>query len=74
MNIEEQVLNNASTGNRDIYTNKQACDLLDVSARTLWRERRARRISFRRVGGSIRYTATDLAEYLERCKQSAIAA
>lgn len=55
---------------RKIYTNKEASEILRVSTVTLWRERRARRITYRIIGSKIVYLAADLEEYLERNKRS----
>ena len=58
---------------RDLLTEKEACQYLGIAPATLWRERKNLRISFRRIGGSIRYTPQDIQEYLDRNKQSAVA-
>lgn len=57
----------------ELFTEKQACEFLGISTITLWRARKARSINFRRLGGSIRYTAGDLEAYVERNLQAAIA-
>ena len=70
------MINDATTlsENIRIYSDKQAAELLGVSQQTLWRMRRAKEISFRRVYGQIRYTHDDILEYLERAKRQAVAA
>lgn len=60
-------------GQIEIFTDKEACSFLGVSAITLWRERKAGRLSYRRVGNGVRYTRGDLESYLESVKQSAFA-
>ena len=54
-----------------LYTDREACEYLHTAPVTLWRERKHKRISFRRLGGKIFYASEDLAEFLERNKQSA---
>lgn len=57
---------------QQIFTEREACKYLNISASTLWRERQARRISYHRLGGSIRYTLDDLRDYLARNRQPAV--
>jgi len=60
---------------RTLLTEKEAADHLRCSRTTLWRERKDGRISFRKVGGALRYHIDeDLNEYLKRCKRSAFTA
>ena len=47
-----------------VYTSKEASEFLCVSSVTLWRERRAGRIAYRRVSSKIVYTIEDLENYL----------
>ena len=54
-----------------IYTNAEASEFLRVSTITLWRLRKKRKITFRRVCGKIAYTLDDLNQYLESTKQEA---
>ena len=54
-----------------MLTDKEAGELLQVSRITLWRERKAGRLSYRRVSGQIRYTSDDLESYLKNIKQEA---
>ena len=56
----------------DIFTSKEACLLLKISPVTLWRERKAGRISFRRIASKVMFTRQDLELYLERNKQEAV--
>ena len=56
----------------DLFTNGEASEILRVSAVTLWRERKAGRIAFRRIGGKLIYALSDLQEYLERQKRPTI--
>lgn len=51
-----------------LYSEKEIAALLKVSPITLWRERKAGRLNFRRICGGIRYAESDLAEYVERSK------
>ena len=57
-----------------LMTEKEAAKKLSISVPTIRRERGRERISFRRVGGSIKYTEADLIEYLDNgrvpCKTS----
>jgi hypothetical protein len=56
---------------REIFTDKEAAAYLRISQVTLWRERKAGRISFRRVASKIIYLTEDLEAYLERNKRDA---
>jgi excisionase family DNA binding protein len=59
---------------KQIYTDKEACEYLRVSQVTLWRERKKGKIAFRRVGtGKLIYTREDLQNYLESQKRVAFA-
>jgi excisionase family DNA binding protein len=77
MNIEPQSLSirdhRPEIRERDLFTEKEACEYLGVSPVTLWRERKNLRISFSRIGGQIRYQRSDIQEYLDRNRQSAVA-
>jgi len=57
---------------KQIYTTKEASDYLRISPVTLWRERKAGRISFHRVASKIIYTKEDLLAYLETNRRSAL--
>lgn len=57
-----------------IMTANEVCDLLGISPITLWRERKAGRISFRRIASRVVFTSEDIAEYLDRNKTAACAA
>lgn len=46
---------------------KSAAAVLGISPCTLGRAVRAGRIAHRRIGGAIRFTEDDIAEYVERC-------
>ena len=47
---------------------RSAAAILDLSVCTLRRAVRAGRVPHRRVGGVIRFTEDDLAEYVESCR------
>ena len=53
----------------EILTDKEAAEFLRMSQVTLWRERKAGLISFRRCSGKLGYTRKDLMDYLERAKR-----
>lgn len=53
------------------FTDREAAAFLRISQVTLWRERRAGRISFRRVASKILYTQSDLENYLNNNKREA---
>lgn len=55
-----------------VFTDREAADFLRMSQVKLWRERKAGRISFRRLGGQLAYTRDDLEAYLDRCLHSAV--
>lgn len=54
-----------------IYTDKEASEYLRISQVTLWRERKAGKITFRRVASKIIYLQEDLENYLNRNKREA---
>lgn len=56
-----------------IMTTNEVCELLGISLITLWRERKAGRISFRRIASRVVFTSQDIEEYLDRNKTSASA-
>jgi lipopolysaccharide export LptBFGC system permease protein LptF len=53
------------------FTDREAASFLRISQVTLWRERKAGRISFRRVASKILYTREDLESYLNGNKREA---
>jgi excisionase family DNA binding protein len=55
----------------DILTSKEVCELLKISPVTLWRERRAGRITYRKVSSKVIFLRDDVLEYLERVMQPA---
>jgi hypothetical protein len=59
---------------KQIFTDKEASDFLRISQVTLWRERRAGKITFRRVASKIVYLREDLEAYLNWNKREAFAA
>lgn len=56
-----------------IYTNKEASEYLRISEITLWRERKAGKISFRRVASKVVFLQEDLEKYLDQNKREAFA-
>lgn len=66
-------MNNEGNNGKELYTNKEASDFLRVSPITLWRERKAGKIAFRRVASKIVFTREDLDTYLEANKREATA-
>ncbi len=56
---------------RQNFTDKEASDFLRISQVTLWRLRKAGKISFRRAASKIIYTQADLESYLESTKRNA---
>lgn len=62
---------NAAVTDRQLFTDREACDFLRVSAVTLWRLRKGGKITFRRVASKIVYLREDLESYLERNKRAA---
>ena len=57
-----------------LFTEKEAAEMLDFSLAKIRRVRGSREITFRKLGGSIKYTQADLNEYLDNgrvpCKTS----
>ncbi len=49
-----------------LYTTETLAELLQVSPRTIRRERKEGRLPFVRVRGQIRYRESDVRQYLER--------
>jgi lipopolysaccharide export LptBFGC system permease protein LptF len=60
---------NEAIKQREIFTDKEASDYLRISQVTLWRERKAGKITFRRAASKIIYTREDLLNYLEQNKR-----
>ncbi len=56
---------------RQIYTEKEASIHLRLSKITLWRLRKAGKISFHRAASKIIYTQADIDSYLESTKRNA---
>lgn len=52
-----------------LLTEHEAADRLKVCARTLRKERQAGRLPFVRIGRSIRYAESDLAQFIERSRE-----
>lgn len=52
-----------------LFTEEEAARQLTVSKATLGRLRRGGRIAFRRIGEQVRYTQSDISEYIETCLQ-----
>ncbi len=61
---------NETIRERELFTDKEAAEYLRISQVTLWRERKAGKISFRRAASKIIYTHDDLLDYLERNKRN----
>jgi excisionase family DNA binding protein len=57
-----------------MITEKEACDLLNVSRTTLWRFRKAGKVRFYKVGSKLGYSAEQLREFLKSCEQGDLAA
>lgn len=55
----------------EVLTSKEVCELLKISAVTLWRERRAGRITYRRVSSKIIFLRSDVIAYLDQNIQPA---
>ncbi len=73
---DRELLNNKNETikERELFTSREASIILRVSTITLWRERKAGRLSFHRAASKIIYTRQDLDSYLERNKREAFAA
>ncbi len=55
----------------ELLTDREAAEYLRISQITLWRERKAGRIAFRRASSKLIYTRADLEDYLQRNKREA---
>ncbi len=69
ISAERELLNKKN----DLLTDKEAAKYLRISQITLWRERKAGRIAFRRASSKLIYKREDLENYLERNKREAFA-
>jgi len=56
---------------KQIYTDREAAEYLRIGQTTLWRLRKAGKISFRRAASKIIYTQSDLENYLTSTKRTA---
>lgn len=56
---------------QQLFTQRETCLRLRISQVTLWRLRKAGKISFHRVASKIIYTQADLDSYLESTKRDA---
>ena len=56
-----------------LYTTKETCATLKISSITLWRLRKAGKITFRLVASKIVYLREDLENYLEQNKRGGFA-
>jgi len=57
------------TNNTQLYTEKQADDLLSLSIKNLYILRKEGKIHYHQVGINIRYSLGDILEYEERCRK-----
>ncbi len=64
---------NEAIDHRQIYTDREAARYLRIGQTTLWRLRKAGKISFRRASSKIIYTQNDLENYLDSTKRDAFA-
>ena len=62
---------NQESDRRQIYTDKEAAVYLRISQITLWRLRKAGKISFHRAASKLIYTQADLDNYLQSTKRDA---
>jgi excisionase family DNA binding protein len=53
-----------------LYTEQEAATALQMSPDTLQRHRRRGTIPFRQIGNRIRYTESDITEFLDRCREN----
>lgn len=56
-----------------LFTDKEASEMLRISKVTLWRIRKKGKIEFRRIGEKVFYTKQDIDNYLENQKRAAYA-
>lgn len=70
--IENTVSAQVAPAIKEIYTTEEACEILHMSHMTLWRERKAGRIAYRRCAGKILFTSDDILQYLESLKRPAV--
>ena len=71
-NDQEFLLNkNEKIERQRIFTDREASEYLRISQVTLWRLRKAGKISFRRAASKIIYMQEDLEDYLQSTKRVA---
>lgn len=72
---DRELLNRKNEMNkeRQLFTTSEAAKFLRISTITLWRERKAGRISFHRISSKILYKKEDLENYLARNRREAFA-
>jgi hypothetical protein len=73
LNSDRNLLEIKEAKIQKLFTEREASDYLRVSTVTLWRERKAGKITFRRVASKIIYLQEDLDVYLEKNKREAFA-
>jgi len=69
----KMVVNTIIEQREELKTDRELCEIFGIKPVTSWRWRKERRISYRRIGGKIRYTLADINEFIERSKQAAVA-
>lgn len=66
---DSSTIENKIEFDREVFTTGEAAKFLRTSTVTLWRERKAGKISFRRVASKIVYLKSDLEDYLKSQKR-----
>ncbi len=69
----DRVLLNEKIERQRLYTDREAAKYLRIGQTTLWRLRKAGKISFRRAASKIIYTQNDLDRYLNSTERQAFA-
>lgn len=60
----------SSDGNKLTMTEAEFCRALGVARQTVWRMRKAGRLSYLKIGGSVRYLPRHLEEFLASCEHN----
>lgn len=61
---------NVSENGLKIIPTKQAIKIIGKSATSLWRYRKAGLLTFRRVGGTVGYLASDIEKFVESTRRN----
>jgi hypothetical protein len=67
--LEARAISRTPSDSKEVFTNRQAMDYLQVSRSTLQRWRNERKLPYRKVQGKILYTKADILKLLEEAQK-----